>query len=398
MATRDSFESLLSQIKGDTQEYRRMTLGDLVLDIEYISTKEPTLTNEFKNAIFISRFPFYSNSGGMRLRSSTDMSEIEKVAMYDLHKELGLHEIKSSKNENADSSWKNEWYVAALELDSDIILNNYFQYLLTRTVGKIMAQPIIDYNSRPAVMQEKILSMQVLVPSILGQENTLTIRKEIDERRNELDKLKKLLLEVTQHDKIENELRRIKSNQELTDIIKQDESEILEFKSSVWATYNNSTGELIIDAKEKEELEDAVIKTIAAFLNTQGGKLIIGIQDRPKRKVVGIEADFSYSGGQKDIERFQIKLMEAIKTAANDPAIVGSYVKISIENIEGKSVCVIDVTQKAPDSWTYVDMKNFNGKGPKKECFFVRSGPQTRIISSRTSADEWKLGYVSNYG
>ena len=139
------------------------------------------------------------------------------------------------------------------------------------------------------------------------------------------------------------------------------------------------------------------MKTIAAFLNTQGGKLIIGVQDRPKRKVVGIEADFQWSGQSRDIESFQNSLTNAIKTATNEPSIVGGYVKINIENIEGKSICVIDVKQKAPKSWTYVTMKNWKNKGEKKECFFVRSGPSSNIIESRQSADEWKSARIQNY-
>jgi len=182
---------------------------------------------------------------------------------------------------------------------------------------------------------------------------------------------------------------------EIKNIIEQPETEVLEFKSSVWAQYNNNSGELIDKQKSKSlALEDSIIKTIAAFLNTQGGKLIIGVQDRPKRKVVGIEADFQYSGKSKDIESFQNSLTNAIKTATNDPAIVGTYVEISIEIIEGKSICAINVKQKAPKSWTYVNMKNWKDKGEKKECFFVRSGPSSNLIDSRKSADEWKSARI----
>ena len=252
-----SFDSLYSQLKGDPQAYERMTLGELVLDVVYISNKEPPSTHEFKNVIYISRYPFPSKSGGMRLRTSLDLGEIEGISREQLDRELGRYEIKSSKNERSDSSWQNEWYVAALDLDSDKIENDYLQYLFTRTAGKIMAEPIINYNSRPAVMQEKLLSMQVLVPSVLDQKNTLRIRKEINERRDELKQLKQLLSDVTQHDKIENELKNIKSNKDITDIIKQDESEVLEFKSSVWAQYNNNSGELIDKQTSKSlELED----------------------------------------------------------------------------------------------------------------------------------------------
>jgi len=177
----------------------------------------------------------------------------------------------------------------------------------------------------------------------------------------------------------------------LKEDIDADESEILEFKSSIWAQYNNVSGELNDKQKIKMlELEDSVIKTIAAFLNTQGGTLIIGVQDKPARKVVGIEADFQYSGKSKDIESFQNTLSQIIKSSTNEDTLIGTYVNINTKNIDNKTICVVDVKQKGPKSWTYVDMKNWKGKGKKKDCFFVRSGPSSNLIDSRKSADEWK--------
>ena len=160
-------------------------------------------------------------------------------------------------------------------------------------------------------------------------------------------KLRELLLDIDNHDLIRFELEKMKTDAELEDLILQPESEILEFKSSIWTQYNNNTGEVIREQKSRDlQLEDSVVKTVAAFLNTQGGKLIIGVQDRPQRKVVGIEPDFKYSGKSKDVESFQNSLRDLIKTSTNDPVIVGTFVEIRIERIEEKAICVIEVKQK----------------------------------------------------
>ena len=45
-------------------------------------------------------------------------------------------------------------------------------------------------------------------------------------------------------------------------------------------------------------LEREVIETLAAFLNTDGGTLIIGVTD--DRKIVGIEVDFPRVKGSRD--------------------------------------------------------------------------------------------------
>ncbi len=64
-------------------------------------------------------------------------------------------------------------------------------------------------------------------------------------------------------------------------LIKQKEGKSLEFKSS-----------LLWDYKQNEinkELKKAVMKNVAAFLNTSGGILLIGIDDN--RKVLGLDKD-----------------------------------------------------------------------------------------------------------
>jgi hypothetical protein len=114
--------------------------------------------------------------------------------------------------------------------------------------------------------------------------------------------------------------------------------------------------------------------------------------------VVGIEVDFEYSGKSKDIESFQNGLSELIRTATGVDSIVGTngYVRISIEELEGKAICVVDVTQRQPKEWTWVDMKATDGGSPQKEAFFVRSGPQTKHLISQASAHEWRTSRMDN--
>jgi AAA+ ATPase superfamily predicted ATPase len=69
---------------------------------------------------------------------------------------------------------------------------------------------------------------------------------------------------------------------EIFEILSKDESTNLEFKSSLrWDVREN---------KKNEELEIACLKTIAAFLNTHGGTLIIGVDD--EQNVLGLEQDY----------------------------------------------------------------------------------------------------------
>lgn len=171
---------------------------------------------------------------------------------------------------------------------------------------------------------------------------------------------------------------------ELNQLITSDESHILEFKSSVWATYNNSTGELIDDVQKNLKTEDSIVKTIAGFCNSDGGTLVIGVQDRPERRIVGIDADLQYSGRQKDIESFQNSLSQVIREATNENGIVGSDVKIRIEEYDGKRICIVNVN---PRKWVWVSLKKFLAGEPQDNLFFIRTGPQTVSLNARSAHD-----------
>ena len=72
------------------------------------------------------------------------------------------------------------------------------------------------------------------------------------------------------------------------------------------------------------------VKSIVAFANTAGGKLIIGVDDKT-RKVVGVDKD----------EVFNI--MDNISNTISDMCYPQIFPNISVDTIQGKSVIVIKI-------------------------------------------------------
>lgn len=69
----------------------------------------------------------------------------------------------------------------------------------------------------------------------------------------------------------------------IAEIIENDEDFAVEFKSSArWDVREN---------QPSKAMEDSIVKTVAAFLNTDGGTLLIGVG--PDRSVLGLNADYS---------------------------------------------------------------------------------------------------------
>ena len=93
-------------------------------------------------------------------------------------------------------------------------------------------------------------------------------------------------------------------NRDLNQLLSNGESEDVEFKSSLrW--------DRRLD-KVNKQLEHAVLKTIAGFMNSNGGTLLIGVTD--DGQPVGLEADWA-SLKRKDLDGFEQRLMELIATS-----------------------------------------------------------------------------------
>jgi ATP-dependent DNA helicase RecG len=85
-----------------------------------------------------------------------------------------------------------------------------------------------------------------------------------------------------------------------------------------------------LEFKEQMPANQSIVKTVIAFANTSGGKLIIGVND--DREIVGIT---------DDIFELQDKISSIIYESCYPALLPHMYTK----NIEGKILLVIDVNR-----------------------------------------------------
>tara|TARA_Y100000748_G_C15453158_1_gene471786 strand:- start:212 stop:1210 length:999 start_codon:yes stop_codon:yes gene_type:complete len=155
------------------------------------------------------------------------------------------------------------------------------------------------------------------------------------------------------------------------------ESKWLEFKSSVWQAYNGLTGDILTEDEFTGTVEDNVLKTICAFLNTNGGTLFTGVQDRPKR-VLGIEDDYKHVK-PKDSEGFLISLDSLLTKRFDDISLTTDYVSIDLHQYGEKTVCRIEVKPSTTPRWVIL-------KG-EKEAFYRRGSGGSEPVTPRQQAD-----------
>ena len=153
----------------------------------------------------------------------------------------------------------------------------------------------------------------------------------------------------------------LRNHRNAEELIKQGESKTLEFKSTLrW--------NLKEDRRDSRRITHAALKTIAAFLNTEGGDLLLGVADYGT--VVGIERD-----RLDNDDKFMLHLAQAVRNGLGDRA--GTCIDPKVQIVDGKSVCVVSC-QRSPEpvflAW----------KGVETEAdgdFFVRNGPGTVKLS-----------------
>jgi len=151
---------------------------------------------------------------------------------------------------------------------------------------------------------------------------------------------------------IQNQIKESKQNESkeikvtLSELISADESNMKEFKGSIWTAYNPKTYEKIMtQTKKRLDLQDAIVKSVASFLNTDGGILLIGVKDKPhlqEQPILGIEDDFQWVKG-KDAEGYRHALIQLLNDAFDDQSTLKIYLDISFPTIRGKLICRINV-------------------------------------------------------
>ncbi|MFH0777228.1 MAG: ATP-binding protein, partial [Candidatus Eisenbacteria bacterium] len=160
----------------------------------------------------------------------------------------------------------------------------------------------------------------------------------------------------------------LRAHRNAEELIKRGESKTLEFKSTLRRNLKENR-------QDDKGVTHAVLKTVAAFLNTEGGDLLIGVADN--RAVVGLEQDRF-----ENDDRFMLHLVQVVRNGLGDRA--GTCVDPKTQIVEGKTVCVV-TCQRSPEP---AFLKWKETEADPRGDFFVRSGPGT-VRLSPDSAQEY---------
>jgi predicted HTH transcriptional regulator len=135
------------------------------------------------------------------------------------------------------------------------------------------------------------------------------------------------------------------------------------------------------------KLEDVILKTVAAFANSQGGTLLIGVAD--DGEILGLEHDYQTLGGA-DRDKFELHLRNLLNQQFG-AGFVTSRVSVIFHDVGDKKVCRLETSPvKHPVILTIKD-KN----GQSIETFYVRRGNSSQEISLGDMSDYLKERFHS---
>lgn len=143
----------------------------------------------------------------------------------------------------------------------------------------------------------------------------------------------------------------------LAELLESEETTTVEFKSSARHSYREGVPEAVIN--------HSVLKTVAAFANTEGGTLAIGIDDNGH--VLGIEPDLVLK--KQTTDGYANWLTTLVQQRLGTPA--ATKTRFRFEQADGKVVCIADVARSPAPVYL---------RGKDAEEFYVRLNNTTRAL------------------
>ena len=161
-------------------------------------------------------------------------------------------------------------------------------------------------------------------------------------------------LVIKEFERITVEQEAIKSvNQQVKKLIEDWENSQVECKSTLRVDLRTN--------KPEKFIEHSVLKTIAAFLNSEGGTLLIGIED--SKNILGLQPDYDSFTKPDKLDEFQKHFDNLIGKSLGNR--FQRNLTVTFPTMESKTICMVEVKEKSSEPVYVMDENN-------KETFYIR--------------------------
>lgn len=308
------------------KEYRSHKLADVIQSISFRRTEE---FEELENSLYL-----------RRARPNNVLSE-------------KLDEVKHIKNGLIQIHF------------NDQVLSSFFKVFLSTDLGQLILESVTSGSIIPQIERRLFLETLIPVPTIPVQKQIIETNSRLDQLEQQLQEIKSLVSINPQNSsaisKIDSLLRVTNSlthEQKIKSLILHGESKKLEFKQ---------TFQYCIKKKQKEDyIEISALKTVVGFLNSEGGTLLVGVED--SGLIPGID-DERKKFHKDSNDKFLLHVKDKIKSRLG----LSTLKFITMDIFVVDDVSVLQLVCSPSDEEVFLDDKDF----------YVRTSPSTDKLEGR---------------
>lgn len=254
-------------------------------------------------------------------------------------------------------------------LNENIVKNEYLELFFKSALGKITLKKSIFESTIPHLNKRDLLETYVSIPNFKEQEILIVTAKKLANLREKVDIFdKEIALNPKSAQSIQDKLNNMLSAlDELTEaekiraIVRTGESKTVEFKQTL-------SVEVKTDKREKY-IEKMVLKTLVAFLNTDGGILLVGVSDN--KDIIGIQSEIKKN--YKNNDKFLLHFKNLIKTLIGE----SFYPFIDYRLVDVESCKILRIDCKPSNEPCYFESKDF----------YIRTNPATDKLEGPKMVD-----------
>jgi hypothetical protein len=213
--------------------------------------------------------------------------------------------------------------------DSPIILNDAFKILVNSIIENQKINPRYNYFAK----EQKEIDQLVYELYGLNDEDINEVETWFARR---YPKLANYAYYQTAEELLQKQLQQVNANDKIKQLLANGESKTVEFKSTLRYCLKQNN--------PQKYVEHSAIKNLAAFLNSEGGTLFIGVDD--DGNILGLEnTDFASFKGDNKKDEFVKHFDNLIQNYFGNDMV--HKFKVEFETIDSKTIALIHIKDKA---------------------------------------------------
>lgn len=311
-------------------------------------------------------FQFVKLKDVVQINSTKDIFEDLESSIY--IPAIGRTEVLESMP-TLESKKKPQNYFQVI-CDSEKILSKYLFIFLNSELGQKTIESELSKYSEATIRRLRmsdIMNLYISLPNLGIQHQIIENVTKLQKTKEVLDKIEKSLStgpissseQLAKLNKIYDSSAELSEPEIVFNEIKKGESKTREFKQ---------TFALCIKSKKREQhIVDECIKSVAGFMNSDGGTLYIGVDDNAN--ITGIEVEVGKTKLHKTLDKYLNTITNVLKSAIGSASL--SNCNFRSIKIRGKQILELDC--KKSDHQVFVNDQDT----------YVRMGPTTRLLTGR---------------